>query len=234
MVSIEDAVIARITRGEEHFEIMVDPNKALDFKRGKDDNIENVLAVNEVFKDSKKGERHATEDLQKAFGTTDVFEIAKKIILNGEIQLTTEQRNKFMEDKKKEIASIIARQGIDPKTKLPHPETRITNAMNEARVHVDPFKPAKEQIKIVLEKIQEILPISLERIEIAIRVPIEYAGKANSIVREITNVKKEEWTSDSWVAVVEIPAGMQSDIYDKLNKLTAGKVDVKIIKEHKI
>ncbi len=99
---------------------------------------------------------------------------------------------------------------------------------------IDPFKPAKEQLKLVLDKIQEILPISLERIEVAIRVPIEFAGKANAIVREITEVKKEEWTSTAWIAIIEIPAGIQADIYEKLNKLTAGKVDVKIVKEHKI
>jgi len=234
MVSVDDAVIARISKSGEHFEIMVEPDKALEFKKSKEGNIEEILAFPEIFKDSKKGEKHSSEDLQKAFGTTDVFEIAKKIILEGEIQLTTEQRNRFVEEKKKEIANIIARQGIDPKTKLPHPETRITNAMAEAHVHVDPFKPAKEQVKAVLESIQEIIPISLERIEIAIRVPIEYAGKASSIVREITDVKKEDWTSDSWIALIEIPAGIQSDIYDRLNKLTAGKVEVKIVKEHKI
>ncbi|NIP40925.1 MAG: ribosome assembly factor SBDS [Candidatus Aenigmarchaeota archaeon] len=234
MVSVEDAVIARISKSGMNFEIMVDPDKALEFKRGKEENIENVLAVTEIFKDCNKGERHSSEDLQKSFGTTDVFEVAKKIVTEGEIQLTTEQRNRFTEDKKKEIANIISRQGIDPKTKLPHPSGRILNAMKEAHVLVDPFRPAKEQVKNVLEKIQEVLPISLERIEIAIRVPIEHAGKANSIVREITDVKKEEWTSNAWIAVIEIPAGMQSDIYDRLNKLTGGKVEVKIIKEHKL
>ncbi len=234
MVSVEDAVIARISKEGLEFEILVDPDKALEFKRGKEMNVEEILAVPEIFKDGKKGERANSEDLHKAFGTTDVFEIAKRIIREGEIQLTTEQRNRFIEEKKKEIANIISRQGIDPKTKLPHPVTRILNAMEEAHVVIDPFKPAKDQVKGVLERIQEILPISLERIEIAIRIPIEYAGKANSIVREITEVKKEEWTSNAWIAVIEIPAGIQSDIYDRLNKLTGGKVEVRILKEHKI
>lgn len=234
MVSVEEAVVARITKSGEHFEVMVDPDKALEFKRGKELGIEDILAFPEIFKDSKKGEKHSSEELQKAFGTTDVFKVAEKIILEGEIQLTTEQRNRFVEEKRKEIASIIARQGIDPKTKLPHPQSRIMNAMSEAHVHVDPFKSAKDQVKGVLEKVQAILPISLERIEVAVRVPIEFAGKANSIIREITDVKKEEWTSSAWIALVEIPAGIQGDIYDKLNKLTSGKAEVKIVKEHKI
>lgn len=234
MVSVEDAVIARISRGGEHFEIMVDPDKALHFKKTGEGSMENILAVSQIFKDSKKGERHSDEDLHKAFGTTDVFKVAEKIIKEGDLQLTTEQRRRFTEEKRKEVANIIARQGLDPKTKVPHPVSRIINAMSEAHVLVDPFKSAQDQVKGVLEKIQEILPISLERIEIAIRVPIEFAGKANAIVREITSVKKEEWASDAWIAVVEIPAGLQSDIYDRLNKLTAGKAEVKIIKEHKL
>jgi len=234
MVSVEDAVIARITKAGMTFEILVDPDKALEFRRGKAIDVDDILAVKEIFKDSKKGERHSSEELHKAFKTTNLWDVATIILKEGDIQLTTEQRHRFVEEKRKEIATIIARQGMDPKTKLPHPVTRILNAMAEARTLIDPFKPAKEQVKFVLEKIQEILPISLERIEIAIRVPIEYAGKANAIVREITEVKKEEWTSTAWIALVEIPAGIQADIYDKLNKLTAGKVDVKIVKEHKL
>ncbi len=234
MVSVEEAVIARITKAGMNFEILVDPDMALEFKRGKEIDIDRMLAIAEVFKDSKKGDRHSAEELHKAFGTTNIWDVAKKILDGGEVQLTTEQRNRMIEDKKKEIATTIARQGMDPRTKTPHPVARILNAMAEARTHVDPFKPARDQIKPVLEKIQEVLPISLERIEVAIRVPIEFAGKANSIVREITDVKNEEWTSSAWIAVVEIPAGIQADIYDRLNKLTAGRVEIKIIKEHKI
>ena len=232
MVSVEDAVIARISRKGVNFEILVDPDLALSMRRGAQVNIENVLAVNDILKDSRKGERHTNEDLHKSFGTTDVFAIAEIIIKEGEIQLTTEQRHKMLEDKKKQIADIISKQGLDPKSKLPHPPLRIMNAMEQAHVHVDPFKPAKEQIKIIVEKIQEVLPISLEKIELAIRVPAEYAGKANAIIRQITDVKKEEWGSSSWIAVVQIPAGMQGDIYDKLNKLTGGRVEVKMLKEY--
>ncbi len=234
MVSVEKAVIARITKNGVHFEIMVDSDKALEMKKGAAYDLENVLAVNDVFKDSKKGERHTSSDLEKAFKTTDIFKIAEEIIKHGEIQITTEKRNQFMEEKKKEIADIICRQGIDPKTKLPHPSNRIMNAMKEVHIHIDPFKPAKDQVKVVIEKIQEILPISLERIEIAIKVPMEFAGKASAAVREITEVKKEEWGAEAWIATIEIPAGMQSDIYDKLNSLTGGNVEVKIIKEYKI
>ena len=231
MVSVEKAVIARIHRNGKVFEILVDSEKALAFKRGSPISMENILAVPQIFKDSKKGDRASTSDMESCFNTTDVFKIAEEIIRHGEIQLTTEQKRELTEEKRKEIANIISRQGVDPKTRLPHPPQRILNAMEQAHVVVDPFKPANTQIKDIIEKIQEILPISFEKVEIAARVPVQFAGKASFVIRKMANVKKEEWQSNYWIVLMEIPAGMQSEIYNKLNELTSGQVEVKIIKK---
>jgi ribosome maturation protein SDO1 len=230
MVSVEDAVIARISKGNNHFEILVDSEKALKFRKGEPVSMDNILAVRAVFKDAGNGERVPDDDLKKAFHTLDIEKIAEQIIKNGDIQLTTDQRRKYTEEKRKQIADIISRQGVNPQTKLPHPAQRILNAMEEARVMIDPFKPAEEQVKNVIESIQKILPISIETLEVSIRIPLQYAGKASSAVRNIAPVKKEEWKSDAWIAVIEIPAGMQSSIYNKLNELTSGQVEVKVEK----
>jgi len=231
MISLEEAVVARITREHSHYEILVDPDLALEIKKGKDISLDDVLATREIFKDSKKGERASEEDLKDHFHTTNALEVAEFIIKHGEIQLTTEQRRKMIDDKKKKIADIISKNGIDPKTNNPHPQQRILNAMEETRVHLDLHKRAEDQVEAVLSKIQEILPISMERVEVAIRIPVEFAGKASSIVREMTKIKNEEWKSDAWVAVMEMPAGMQAEMLDRLNALTHGKVESKIIKK---
>lgn len=234
MVTIEDATIARLSRDGLTFEILVDPDLALRFKKGENVSIDDMLASQDIYTDARKGERAPEENLHKVFKTMDVFTIASSIVKHGEMHLTTEQRRGFVEEKRKQIADIISRQGIDPKTKLPHPQQRILNAMEQAKVNVDPFKPARDQVNELLPKIQEIIPISLERIEVAIRIPIQHAGRASSEVRHMALVKSEEWKSDAWMALIEIPAGMQSDIYDRLNSLTGGTVEVKIVKEHKI
>lgn len=234
MVSIEKAVIARISKAGNSFEILVDPDKALEFRKGADVSMENLLAVNEVFKDSKKGERASGSDMEKHFGTRDVFEVAKHIIRKGEIQLTTERRRKMVGEKRKQIANMISKQGVNPQTKLPHPQQRILNAMDEAHVDIDPFKPAGDQVKAVLERIREVIPISIERVEIAIKVPIQHAGKASSLVRNMAHIKNEEWKSDAWYAVIEIPAGMQGDVYARLNELTAGTVETKVVKREQV
>jgi ribosome maturation protein SDO1 len=163
-----------------------------------------------------------------------MFKIAHAILRHGEIQITTEQKHHMVEEKRNEIANLISKQGIDPKTKIPHPPQRILNAMEQAHINIDPFRPAKEQTEMVLAKIREILPISIERIEIAVKVPIKYAGKASAVIRQMAPVIKEEWKPDCWIVIIEIPAGMQGDIYSRLNELTSGDVEVKIVKEKQI
>ncbi len=229
MVSVEDSVIARISKAGLKFEILVDPEKVLEFKRGKQISIEELLAVNEIFEDARKGDRVSSEDLKKVFNTDNVLKVAEIIIKEGQFQLTTEQRKKLIEEKKKQIANIISKQGIDPRTKVPHPPQRILEAMKKAGVNIDPFKPAKEQVKPIVEKLQEIMPISFEMVKIAIKVPIEYSGKVNSVIREFAEVENQEWKTSFWFALIKIPGGMQGDLYDKLNKLTAGKVEIKVI-----
>ncbi|MBN1896178.1 MAG: ribosome assembly factor SBDS [Candidatus Aenigmarchaeota archaeon] len=234
MVSIEDATVARISRDGLHFEVLVDSDTALRYKKGENISIENVLASQFVFSDARKGEKISDEDLDKVFKTRDIFAISASIIRHGELQLTTEQRRKFADEKKRQIADMISRQGIDPKTKAPHPHQRIMNAMDEAKVHVDPFRDAREQLKEVLDEIQKVIPISMEKVDVSIRVPMSYAGKASAAVRSMAPVKSESWSGDAWTAVIEIPAGLQSEIYDKLNSLTGGTVEAKIIKEYKV
>jgi ribosome maturation protein SDO1 len=231
MVSVEEAVVARIKRGDMHFEILVDSELALELKKGKEVNMDNVMAVNEVFKDASSGDRASEEDLQEAFHTTDMIKVSTEIIRHGDVQITTEHRRRLVEEKKKRIADTISRQGVDPKTNMPHPSQRILNAMEEAKVHIDPFRSSADQVEAVLEKIQPILPISMERVEVRIRIPLQYAGKASSAVRTIAPVKKEEWKSDAWVATMEIPAGLQSEIFSKLNELTAGQVETQVVKK---
>jgi len=231
LVSLEEAVIARLKKGEEHFEVLVDPYAAADFIDGKDINIVQNLAIDTVFKDSKKG-THASEDtLIKHFGTSDITEITKQIILKGVIQLTTEQRHKMQKNKKARIIESIARNAMDPKTKSPHPRQRIELAMDQAGVHVDPFKPVSEQVKTIIDLLRPIIPISMENIRISVKIPAEYIGRAYGTIRNFGSLERENWESDgSWLGIIKLPAGMQNDFYDKLNDATKGNVSTKILK----
>jgi len=231
LVSLDDAVIARLKKGEEHFEILVDPYAAADIIEGKDKDIMQILAIDAVFKDAKKGTHAPSESIQKHFGTDEVAEIAKKIILKGDIQLTTEQRHKMQKNKRNRIVESICRNAMDPKTKAPHPRQRIELAMEEAGIHVDPFKPVREQVKTTIEALRPIIPISIDQVRISVKISAEQIGKAYGVVRNFGVLEREDWQSDgTWIGIIRIAAGMQTDFYDKLNDVTKGNVSTKILK----
>jgi len=231
LVSLDDAVIARLKKGEEHFEILVDPYVAADLIDGNEIEIIQCLAIDSIFKDAKMGTHASEESLKKNFNTENIEEIAKQIILKGDIQLTTEQRHKMKENKKNRIVEKIVKNAMDPKTKTPHPRQRIELAIEEAGVHVDPFKPVDEQVKLVVEALRPVIPISMEQVKISVKISSQYIGKAYGIARNFGVLEREDWQSDgSWIGVVRIPAGMQTDFYDKLNTVTKGNVETRILK----
>ena len=231
MVTLEDSVIARLEYYGERFEILVDPDLASEFKRGKNIPIEEVLAVEEVFKDVKKGDKASEEAMNKAFSSTDPLEAAALILKKGHVQLTAQQRKEMQEEKRKKIIAKITREAINPQTKLPHPARRIEKAMEEAKVHIDPFKSVDEQINVVLKAIRILIPIRFEHVNVVIKIPGDYAGKVYSVISDFGKTRKEEWQKDgSWIAVVEVPGGLQESFDRKLSELTGGQVETKVIK----
>lgn len=231
MVRLEDAVVARYEYKGHRFEVLVDPEGVDKIRRNPNEvDISKYLVIDEVFKDARKGDRVSEDLLREVFGTSDPLEVAKQIILKGEVQLTTEQRRKMLEERKKQIVAIIARNAINPQTKTPHPPQRIEKAIEEAKVHIDPLKSAEEQIPMVLKAIKPILPIKFENIKIAVKLSGEDYGKVYGDLIKMGVVVKEEWQPDgSWIGIVEIPAGIQSDFLNMLNKKTHGRVLTKLI-----
>lgn len=231
MVRLEEAVPARLKTHGTTFEVLVEPDGALAIKRGEKVNLEEILAVEDIFENASRGDRSAEEDLIKAFGTTDTLTIAETIIKKGEISLTAEQRKRFVENKRRQVIEVIARNAINPQTRTPHPPARIEQAMTEARVNIDPSKSTDELVKITMKAIRPIIPIRFEEVEVAVKVPADYAPKAYGEISAFGKVIREAWQNNgSWIGVVQIPAGMQTDFYDLVNKLTKGEAETKLLK----
>jgi len=231
MVRLDDAVPARLKTHGTTFEVLVDPDGALALKRGDSVNLEDILAVEDIFENASRGDRSPEEDLQKAFGTIEVLPIAQIINRNGEISLTPEQRKQFIENKRRQVIEVIARNAINPQTKTPHPPGRIEQAMTEARVNIDPTKSTDELVKITMKAIRPLIPIRFEEVEVAVKIPASYAPKAYGEVAAFGKLTREAWQNDgSWVGVVQIPAGMQTEFYDLVNRLTKGEAETKLLK----
>ena len=227
MVTVDEAIIAKLVKDGKHFEILVDPEIAYNCREGKIVSLSRMLAVNQVFSDSKKGTRTSDSDLKAAFGTNDLEKIAEAIVKKGEIQITTEFRKKKTEEKKKQIAAFISRQAINPQTKVPHPQERIMNAMDQAHVHIDPFKSTEQQVETIIKSIQSIIPLSIEETTISVDVPAPYAAHAFGVLKEIGTLEEQKWLNDgSLHAKIKFPAGMKDKVYSRLNAITKGNVRI--------
>jgi len=226
----EKFTVARLTRENEHFEILVKPNKALDYRNGKISGITEVLAAEMIFADANKGTKVSEEAMKKAFKTVDPLKIADEILKKGTLQLTTDQRRKMVDDKKRQVIDFIARQAVDPKTNLPHPPMRIENAMEQIRYPIDPYKSVDEQAKDIVKLLRPILPLKVEQVKVAIKVPTQYAAKAYGTIKTLGTIKREEWRGDgSYYGELELPAGMYASLLTKLGDATKGSGEAKII-----
>lgn len=221
--------VARITKDNEHFEILVKPQKALDFRMGKTASITDVLAAETIFSDANKGTKPSEESMRKAFGMTDSLKIAETILTKGTLQLTTEQRRKMTDDKRRQIVDFIARQCVDPKTNLPHPPTRIENAMEQVRYSIDPFKPVEEQAKEIIKLLRPILPLKMELMTVGVTIPAEHSARAYGTIKGFGTIKREEWRANgAWYGVLEMPAGVYAPFLDKLGEITKGTGEAKV------
>lgn len=224
MVSVDEAVIARLKSHGEKFEILVDPRIVTE-----DLPVEEALAAEFIFSDARTGDRASQENLVKVFNTTNVMDIAKTILKKGEIQLTTDQRKVMLEIKRKKVTQLIARNAVDPHTRSPHPPHRIETAMEQARVHIDLFKDAEEQVGDIIKQLRPFLPLRVETKKIAVKLPASHAGKYYQL-KEFGKVLKEEWQKDgSYIAVLDIPGGVEEEFYQKVNALTKGEAETKLL-----
>ncbi|ADD06864.1 SBDS family protein [Natrialba magadii ATCC 43099] len=234
MISLDEAVTARLESHGARFEVLVDPDAALAMKRDEfDGELEEVIAAEDVFENASRGDRPAEDDLETVFDTTDPLEIIPEVVKEGEIQITAEQRREMQEQKRKQLINTIARNAVNPQMdNAPHPPERIENALEEAGFTVDPMETVESQVDDALDDLRPVIPIRFEEVTIAVQIPAEYAGSAQAQVRQFGDLEREEWQPDgSWIGVVTFPAGMQNEFYDVVNEHSSGKAETELVKD---
>ena len=218
MVSLDDAVLARLEKGGKRYEALVDPDLVEQWKEDASNiELDDFMAMDEIFHDARAGERPTEEALMNTFQTLDVEAILNIILEKGSIQLTTAQRKARVENMRQQIIHHIHSQAIDPKSKSPHPRTRIELALDESKYSVDPFKRLEDQVKDAIAKLKPLIPLSFESVRLAFRIPGSAYGSVSQLLRPYQ--KKEQWLENGdWACVVELPAGMKGDMIGQVLK----------------
>ncbi len=224
----EKLILARLKKAGVQFEVSIDADAALAFKQGQG-SLQDSLKSDQIFTDAKKGLVAGDDKLQEVFNTTNSQEVAEIIIKKGEVQLSAEHRSKEREQKKRQLVESIHKMAINPTNELPHPAKRIEAALEQAKIHLSEHKSVEEQMPEIISKLRPIIPIKIEMRVLIIIVAPSDIGKTNNYIRNNSKILKEDWNLDgSWRTKVEIPAGVQQDMIDKLNGLTHGNIQIDI------
>ena len=230
MVSLEDAVIARYETGGNRFEILIDPKAAQSYSEGDEIDWEDAIAADGIWNDSAKGERAPDLIVNNTFETTDLIDIYKKILADGTIQLTSQQRKEMVEQKRKRIVAHIVANAMNPQTGGPHPPQRIENAIDEVRYSVDPMETMDKQVEKIINLIKTLIPISFEKIRVAVKIQAIYVGKCYGQITSLSNIESEEYQKDgSWIGMLEMSATSFVKLEDALGSLTKGTAETKML-----
>ncbi len=230
MVSLEEAVVARYETGGNRFEILIDPESAKNYKDGDEIDWEDAIAADGIWTDSAKGERAPENLVSDAFSSTNLIEIYKKILTEGTIQLTSQQRNEMVSQKKKQIIAHVVANAMNPQTGGPHPPQRIENAIEETRFSIDPMEGVEKQVEKLIKSIKPLIPISFEKIKVAVKIQAIYVGKCYGQVSTLANIQSEEYQKDgSWIGMLEMSAASFAKLEDVLGSLTKGTAETKML-----
>lgn len=221
--------LARLRSGKLVFETMVDLNSAMKLKKGEDVNMSEVVRDTAIYTDQKKGMRAGKDELENVFNTTDLYEITKKIVQKGQLEVTQEYRDEALEQRKKQIIDFLTRNAIDVRSNRPFTPDILDSAIKQAGVRID-NQPVEKQISNIVNSLKSIIPIKIETKKIKIRIPAEHTGRVYGLLQEYK--EKEDWLGNGDLeVVVNLPIGIQMDFYDKLNSVTHGSAITQEIRE---
>jgi ribosome maturation protein SDO1 len=107
--------------------------------------------------------------------------------------------------------------------------------MEKAGVNIDPFTDAEQQIDKVLKLIKPIIPIKFQKVKLQLKIPPQYSGRVYSFLNVACTISQEKWLNDGSLQLnIEVLGGMQSELFDKLSKLTHGSFESKVVSKEDI
>jgi len=229
MVPLEKAVIIKLKKEGKNYELLVDCERALAYRKGKVLALSEVVVSEEIFHDAKKGNRVSENDLKKAFGTDDTSEVCVIILKEGHLPLSTDLLRNEIDAKKKQLVELIHRNTINPQTGKPHSSSLIASAMQEARIVLDVHKSIEQQMKDVVDSLRKILPLKFETRILLLTVPLEYSSHVFSVVKKYGTLLNEQKTDlGKLLFRVELPSGLAEEFEIALNNLSKGTIELKI------
>lgn len=228
-IRLTNVSMVKLKKERKRFEIACYQNKVQDYRKGVEKDLDEVLQIHQVFMNVNKGLVASKEDLQKCFGSTDIDEIIKEILMRGEIQLSEKERQLMVNKVNNEMLTLISAKCINPKSKKRYPPTMIHKALVELKFSPVLNKPAKiqalEAIKLLCAK--QIIPIVRAKMKVKVvikdKTETELIEKLTKLIVAEETANKEDAASWERVGLVDPVA------YRDLVTLTQGRGTLQVL-----
>ena len=209
-------------------EIICNQGTITSYRDGKS-SLDDTVVTQEIFKDAKKADRASDADIMKVFQHKDMSKALDEIIKKGDFQLSTAERKKKVEEMRKQIVYYFHKNYMDPKSKLPHPVTRIEAALSDIKgLRIHPDEPVEQQAKNIMKQLRDIIPMKSNALEGTIVVPHAFLGQSQGIIHSTCKVTKEEYTPVGCKMRVAFVASDLEKLLTDLNRVGKGEISFEI------
>ena len=109
-------------------------------------------------------------------------------------------------------------------------EVQRENAIDESRFSLDPMETVEKQVERLIKSIKPLIPISFEKIRVAVKIRAIHVGKCYGQISSLANIQSEEYQKDgSWIGIIEMAAAAQTKLEDLLGSVTKGTAEIKAL-----
>ncbi|CAG8464831.1 5134_t:CDS:2 [Funneliformis caledonium] len=207
-IKLTNVSVVRIKKGGKRFEVACYKNKVLEYRKGVETDLDNVLQINNVFTNVSKGE----------------------ILEKGQLQVSDKERTHQIDSIYREIATMVAEKCVNPETKRPYTVTMIEKAMSELHLSVNVNRNTKSQVLEVIKQLQEkkIIPIARAQMRLRITTPIKEKKVKEKLTPLISNIEDESY-GDEYELICTIDPGQFRTINELLQSNTNGKGQLELL-----
>ncbi|PWZ03575.1 SBDS-domain-containing protein [Testicularia cyperi] len=230
-IKLTNVSVVRLRKGGKRFEIACYKNKVREWRTGVEKDFDEVVQIENVFVNVSKGQLAPHDDLQKAFGTTEIPKILLEILKKGELQVGEKERSHELTNTWKDIATQVAEKCVDPASQRPYTVGMIEKAMHDVHYSVKTARSAKQQALDVIKLLQEkkTIPIERARMRVRISMPNKDGKKLKEKVLALTDkVEDEDW-SDEWELIAFIDPGALKSINELIEQEIKGRGKVETL-----
>lgn len=218
-------MLVRYRVGKTTFELVTKEGAVQKYRKGEIKSLDDVLVSDTIFTSYAKKERAGTNQLQAAFQTDSYQECVETILQHGQVQISSTERKEKLENRKREVVNFIHKYYIDPVRKLPHPVSRIENALEESKVRIDADIPVEKQIPDIVSKLIDVIPLKKTTLEGQLVIPHSFIGAVSGILAKYVTVERESYSSKGCTYDIGIVPGEYDMAMSEINRVTRGNFE---------